>query len=181
MDKILSKCTNKVYLLLLKPVALINSPLYTKKIVNHYKKHGMNICGNPYYIHSQVHFDGSDYSLIRLEDGCSISSNVCFLTHDFSANTVYKNLTLKNYEVLESENRKNGLKTLRPIRVGANTFVGMNSLILPGSDIGCNCVIGAGSVVRGKIPDNSIVMGNPAVVVKKTSDWLEAKVFDNND
>ncbi len=31
--------------------------------------------------------------------------------------------------------------------------------------------------MRGKIPDNSVVMGNPAVVVKKTSEWLERKKF----
>ena len=41
----------------------------------------------------------------------------------------------------------------------------MHSIILPGTKIGNNVIIGAGSVVRGSIPDNSIVAGNPAVVI----------------
>ena len=55
-----------------------------------------------------------------------------------------------------------------PIKVGNNTYFGVHCTILPGSTIGSNCVIGAGSVVRGVIPDNSVVMGNPAKVIMKT-------------
>ena len=42
----------------------------------------------------------------------------------------------------------------------------MNVLLLPGVTIGNNVIIGAGSIVRGSIPDDSIVSGNPAKVVK---------------
>ncbi len=55
------------------------------------------------------------------------------------------------------------------IVVGDNVFIGINTLILPGTTIGNNCVIGAGSVVRGSIPDNSVVLGNPAKVIMKVS------------
>lgn len=55
------------------------------------------------------------------------------------------------------------------IVVGDNVFIGMNSIILPGTVIGNNCVIGAGSVVRGVIPDDSVILGNPAKVVMQTS------------
>jgi serine acetyltransferase len=41
--------------------------------------------------------------------------------------------------------------------------------VLPNSRIGSNCIIGAGTIVRGDIPDNSVVMGNPGKVVMKTS------------
>ena len=51
------------------------------------------------------------------------------------------------------------------IQVGSNVFFGVNCTVLPGTTIGSNCVIGAGSVVRGRIPDGSVVMGNPAKVV----------------
>ena len=49
---------------------------------------------------------------------------------------------------------------------------------MPGTEIGNNCVIGAGSVVRGKIPDESVVMGNPAKIIMKTS--LYRKMVKNN-
>jgi len=45
----------------------------------------------------------------------------------------------------------------------------MSSIILPNTTIGNNCVIGAVSVVWGKIPDDSVLMGNPAKVVMKVS------------
>jgi acetyltransferase-like isoleucine patch superfamily enzyme len=51
-------------------------------------------------------------------------------------------------------------------RVGANCFIGGNSLILPGVEIGDNCVVGAGSVVTKSVPPRSLVAGNPARVLK---------------
>lgn len=41
-----------------------------------------------------------------------------------------------------------GKKTLKPISVGNNVFVGARSVILPGTFIGDNCIIGAGAVVK---------------------------------
>lgn len=57
-----------------------------------------------------------------------------------------------------------------PVRVGRGTLVGANAVILAGSDIGEHCIIGAGSVVRGTIPDHSIAVGAPARVVGSTRD-----------
>jgi serine acetyltransferase len=53
--------------------------------------------------------------------------------------------------------------------VGDNVFFGVECIVLPNSRIGSNCIIGAGTLVRGEIPDNSVVMGNPGQVVMKTS------------
>lgn len=36
-----------------------------------------------------------------------------------------------------------------PTKIGDNCFLGMNSIILPGTTIGNNCIVGAGSVVGG--------------------------------
>ena len=38
----------------------------------------------------------------------------------------------------------------------------MNCTFLPNTTIGNNCIIGAGSVVRGRFPDNTVIVGNPA-------------------
>lgn len=55
----------------------------------------------------------------------------------------------------------------RPVTIGKNVFIGCNCIILKGSEIGDNCVVGAGSVVSGKFEDNCLIGGNPARVVKR--------------
>ena len=65
---------------------------------------------------------------------------------------------------------------IKPIKVGKDSFVGARATLLPGTEIGENCIIGAGSVVKGKIPDNSIVIGNPARVIGNTKDWARKKL-----
>ena len=54
-----------------------------------------------------------------------------------------------------------------PISIGNDVFIGMNCIILKGVNIGQGAVVGAGSVVRGDIPERVIVAGNPAVVVRE--------------
>ncbi|GHT24693.1 hypothetical protein AGMMS4957_18180 [Bacteroidia bacterium] len=54
----------------------------------------------------------------------------------------------------------------RPVKIGNNVFIGVNSIILKGTTIGNNSVIGAGSVVSGTIPANVIAAGNPCKVIK---------------
>ena len=52
--------------------------------------------------------------------------------------------------------------------VGDNTIVGMGAVLLDGAKIGRNCMVGAGAVVTGRLdaPDGSLVLGNPAKVVR---------------
>ena len=52
--------------------------------------------------------------------------------------------------------------------VGDNTIVGMGATLLDFAKIGKNCMVGGGSVVTGKMdaPDGSLVLGNPAKVVR---------------
>ena len=52
------------------------------------------------------------------------------------------------------------------VKIGCNVWIGMNTLVLKGSDIGDNSIIGAGSTVTGVIPPNCIAAGNPAIPIK---------------
>jgi acetyltransferase-like isoleucine patch superfamily enzyme len=93
--------------------------------------------------------------LVEIGDHVVIARGTKILTHDGATwlfRDKYPNLTVFGRVIIKD-----------------NTFLGTNCTILAGTEIGKNCIIGAGSVVRGIIPDNSVVMGNPAKVVMKTS------------
>ena len=51
----------------------------------------------------------------------------------------------------------------------------MNTIILMGTEIGDNCVIGAGSIVKGKIPSNSVIAGNPAKIICSLEDYYSKR------
>ena len=55
------------------------------------------------------------------------------------------------------------------IRINNDVFIGANSIILKGVEIGKCSVIGAGSIVTKCIPENEIWAGNPAMFIKKNS------------
>jgi carbonic anhydrase/acetyltransferase-like protein (isoleucine patch superfamily) len=56
--------------------------------------------------------------------------------------------------------------------IGDNTLIGINAVVLNHAKIGKNCIIGANALIteRQEIPDNSLVVGSPAKVVKSISD-----------
>ena len=66
-----------------------------------------------------------------------------------------------------------GYSRVRRIKIGNNVFIGAGAIILPGIEIGDNVIIGAGSVVTKDIPDNSLVVGNPAKIISTVTDYIE--------
>ena len=93
---------------------------------------------------------------IRIGKHTSIGGNVKIFDHDFHP--------IDPMERLEHPN--SGMKT-RPVDIGENVFIGTNVIILKGTKIGNNCVVGAGAVVAGQFEDNCVIAGNPARVIRK--------------
>lgn len=58
--------------------------------------------------------------------------------------------------------RRAGLESGRPIRIGANVWIGGGAVILPGVTIGDDALIGAGAVVTRDVATGATVVGNPA-------------------
>ncbi|MGN8035980.1 acyltransferase [Chitinophaga sp. 22321] len=54
---------------------------------------------------------------------------------------------------------------VKPVTISENVWIGGNVIIVPGTNIGEGCIVGAGSVVTGSIAPFSIVAGNPAKVI----------------
>ena len=67
---------------------------------------------------------------------------------------------------IDYSNRNKGLEKALPIVVGDNCWFGANVSVMPGVTIGSGCVIAAGSVVTHDIPENSMIAGVPAKVIK---------------
>jgi acetyltransferase-like isoleucine patch superfamily enzyme len=53
------------------------------------------------------------------------------------------------------------------VHIGSGSWLGAGVIVLPGSRIGRNVAVGAGSVVKGVIPDHCLAVGSPAKVVKR--------------
>jgi len=113
---------------------------------------------------------------IEIGDNFGISGSTIY---SFESIKIGKNATIganckiidNDFHPLDAEKRRLGLNkefTRRsPIEIGDNCFIGMNSIILKGTTIGNNVIVGAGSVVQGKFPDNCIIAGNPARIIRK--------------
>jgi len=54
-----------------------------------------------------------------------------------------------------------------PVRIGDGSWIGARAIILPGVTIGRRCLVAAGAVVSRDVPDDTLVAGNPAQVVRE--------------
>ncbi|WP_036779035.1 sugar O-acetyltransferase [Pontibacillus chungwhensis] len=63
--------------------------------------------------------------------------------------------------------RSSGLEYGKPVKLKDHVWVGANAIINPGVTIGHNVIIGSGAVVTKDVPDNVIIGGNPARIIKE--------------
>lgn len=90
---------------------------------------------------------------IDIGDDCLIGQDVLIIDHDAHG--------IKPHE------RRSSIGNVRFIDIGNNVWIGSKVIILPGVKIGNNCIVGAGAVVTSQFPDNAVIAGNPARVIKK--------------
>ena len=63
----------------------------------------------------------------------------------------------------------------KPVTIGDGTLVGANAVVIEGVQVGRNCVVAAGAVVIDDIPDNMVVAGCPAKIIKERDDKTNSK------
>lgn len=62
---------------------------------------------------------------------------------------------------------KQGYEDPKPIMIGSNVWIGRRAMFMPGSGVGDNCVVAAGSVVTKVFPSNVVIGGVPAHIIGK--------------
>jgi maltose O-acetyltransferase len=68
---------------------------------------------------------------------------------------------------LDAAVRRSYLESASPIRIGNDVWIGGAAVVLPGVTIGDRAVVGAGTVVVRDVPPDTVVVGNPARIVRK--------------
>jgi maltose O-acetyltransferase len=112
--------------------------------------------GRGTFIARGVYLDPGHPWLISIGDDTGFATGVIVLAHDASMK------------------RHMGYTRIARVVIGKRVFVGAGAIILPGSRIGDDAIVGAGAVVRGDVPPGSVFIGNPGKVVTtvaSAADW----------
>ena len=124
-------------------------------------------------VYDEVHGVRFDPRL-TIGDGCTFGRDVviaCLGEVTFGrevqvADRIFVGDTYHGYQDPDTNIVRQPMAEPRPVRIGDGAFLGINCVILPGVTVGERAFVGAGAVVTKDVPANSVVVGNPARVVR---------------
>ena len=101
-----------------------------------------------------------DWGQIIIEDGCNIQENCTIHMFPGKTMTLKAGAHIGHGAIIHGAN------------IGANSLIGMNSVIMDNVDLGDECIVGALSFIKAgmQIPNRKMVVGNPANIIKEVSD-----------
>ena len=108
--------------------------------------------GRGCYVGFNIYVDTNFPSMIAIGDNVTISHGCYFVTHTMSPVTSPLSRIYQD---------------VKPVVIQDGAWIGMNSLLLPGSFVHSNSMVGAGSVVTGYLPPNHLCVGNPCRAIRK--------------
>ena len=127
------------------------------------------------------HKDKKDLISILKERGVQIGKNVDIIDSYIDGChghliTIGNNVTMTGARILAhdaSTKKFIGYTKIGFVTIGNNVFIGNGAIILPGTHIGNNVIIGAGTIVASDVPDNSVMIGNPARKLCNCDEYIE--------
>ncbi len=140
---------------------------------------------SPEYYSAYLHIEArATEAYVRIGGGTFINNNASIIA-DFHPNMegesssgisigrncligVNFNCVNSDFHSLDPNNRAKGI-TCQSVSIGDNVFIGNDVTIVKGVSIGNGCTIGAKSLVTKSFPDNCIIAGNPARLIRRVS------------
>jgi acetyltransferase-like isoleucine patch superfamily enzyme len=125
----------------------------------------------PWPVSPQIRISSAENLVFSLDDMKNFQTFGCYY-QNFSAKIIIGKGTYiaPNVGFITSNHDPKNLNTHKEgkeIRIGKNCWIGMNVILLPGTTLGNNTVVGAGSVVtKSYIEGNVIIAGNPAKIIR---------------
>ncbi len=112
--------------------------------------------GGGVFLGPDVYIEADFAPLLTIEDGVVLARGVCILLHDSALNNA------------AGEPVKFGR-----VRLGRNCYIGANTTVACGVEIGAEAIVGASSLVTKDVPPGTVVYGQPAMVRARVSDLTE--------
>lgn len=128
----------------------------------------MGYCHPNVDIHFPIHIEPK--GRIFIDEGVAIAPYVQIWAA--GGVNIGKNTLIASHVVISTSTHDYMVKPIRskridkPIIIGEDVWIGSSAVILPGITISNGAVIGAGSIVTKNVPENAIVVGNPAKIIK---------------
>lgn len=157
-----------VYTIFAKWLPQSSHSLISKKIRFIFGRSVMNECGENVNIERGAVF--SPEVKIGNNSGIGIKSEI------YGYTTIGKDVMMGPEVIIYTQNHKHnindsfykqGYEDHKPVKIGDNVWIGRRSMFMPGSEVGNNVVVSAGSVVTKKFENNVIIGGVPASILKK--------------
>lgn len=118
--------------------------------------------GQRCYIDRSVSIDRHQPTEIEIGDDVILTGQGVFLTHDASP------------QIAGLPGKKGHIK------IGNKVFIGYRSIMLCGTSVGDNCIVGAGSVITNDIPSGEVWAGNPAHKIYTLDEYREKHAIKRN-
>lgn len=108
--------------------------------------------GNNTVIEQNAHIISMDQELI-IGDDVTIAPNVFITNVNHAYEDIHKSVMDQGYKILKTG-------------IGNGCFIGFGATIQSGTILGNHCIVGSNSVVKGVFPDNCVIVGSPAKIIK---------------
>jgi acetyltransferase-like isoleucine patch superfamily enzyme len=135
-------------------------------------KKGLSIADHVWVWHHSI-LDATEGLII--DEGVQIGAWVGIFTHGSE-----RAVRLLGREFIHIPNNERLGYTRGSVKIGAYSFIGAGSVILPGITIGKGCLLGTGTLVTKDVPDYALFLGSPGEIKGSTLDLDEGFVLEND-